>query len=147
MHRVGGILRRFISEYGLESGLTLEKIKNHWLKLVGRTIAEHTSPNDIKGKTIFILVDTPQWMHHLSFYKDEIIEKLMSYNINDVRFRLGRLPEETDFRAEKNNILLSEEDSQYIENAVSGLKDDELREKMRLLFTRALTNRKKRFKE
>lgn len=147
MHRVGGILKRFISEYGLESGLTLEKIRNHWLKLVGQTIAEHTSPDSIKGETIFIVVDTPQWMHHLSFYKDEIIEKLMSYNINDVRFRLGRLPEETNFQAEKNNILLSEEDSQYIKNAVSGLKDDELREKMRLLLTSALTNRKKQFKE
>lgn len=149
MQPLNNILKKFISDYGLEAGLTLTTIKNQWIRLVGHTIAAHTSPDIIKGKTIFVTVDTPQWMHHLSFYKQEICEKLKPYKVTEVRFKLGKLPVGDSFRKradaeqEVNNITLSEEDSRYIENTIRSIKDNELKERFRLLLTNALSRKKR----
>jgi len=133
MQRVGGILKGFVKDYGLETGLTLVRIKDQWTNLVGLTIALHTSPDIVKGKTIFILVDTPQWMHHLSFYKQEILEKLKDYKIENIRFKLGRIPERADVKQEIPTISLSDEDFRYIEDTIKDIRDDELKEKFRKL--------------
>lgn len=144
MQHVGSILKKFVNDYGLEAGLTLTTIKNQWGALVGQTLAAHTSPDLIKGKTIFITVDTPQWMHHLSFYRQEILEKLKNYKIDKVRFKLGRVDENPATEYEKtSHCELSEEDSRYIENTIRSLKDNELREKFRILLSDTLSHKKK----
>ncbi len=149
MQRAGNILKKFTKEYGLEGGLTLQAIKNQWEHLVGQTIALHTSPDIIKGKILTLVVDTPQWMHHLSFYKQDICEKLKPYKVTEIRFKLGRLPVEDSFRKrvdikqEINNISLTEEDSRYIENTLRSIKDNELKERFRMLLTNALKHKRK----
>ena len=145
MQRVGGILKRFVKDYGLETGLHLAGIKTQWQKLVGQTLAAHTSPDIIKGKTIFINVDTPQWMHHLSFYKQEMLEKLKNYGIENVRLKLGRLNEScADEIKTSNAYQLTEEDAKYIEDTIQNLKNDELKEKFRRLLSDALRHEKRK---
>ncbi len=144
MQRAGSILKKFLHNYGLETGLTLATIKNQWLKLVGQTIAIHTSPDLIKGNTLFINVDTPQWMHHLSFFKQDLCHKLKPYRITEVRFKLGKLPEAVNISKEVNNVSLSEEDLRYIENTVRSVKDDGLKEKFRILLASTLTLKNRR---
>lgn len=144
MQRVGSILKKFVSDYGLESGLTLTAIKNQWIGIVGHTIALHTSPDVIKGKTIFITVDTPHWMHHMGFYKQDILEKLKPYKIDGVRFKLGKLPERAVVEQAISDILLTEEDSRYIESTVKSIKDSELKERFRRLLTNALRKKDKK---
>jgi len=145
MQRVGSILKKFVNDYGLEAGLILTTIKNQWNILVGQTLASHTSPDVIKGKTIFIVVDTPQWMHHLSFYKQEILEKLKDYKVENVRFKLGRVDENPAGEYKKtSHYELSEEDSRYIENTVRSLKDNELKEKFRILLVDALRHKRRK---
>jgi len=149
MYPLTSILNKFIKDYGLEAGLTLNKIRNQWAGLVGHTIAMHTSPDIIKGNTIFIAVDTPQWMHHLSFYKQEICEKLKPYKITEVRFKLGKLPagdssqKREDAGRKADNVSLTEEDSRFIENTLRSIKDNELKEKFRVLLTDALSRTKR----
>jgi len=150
MQRAGSILRQFIKDYGVESGLTLQRIRNQWKSLVGEAIALHTSPAMLKGKTIFITVDTPQWMHHLSFYKQEITEKLKLYKLEDVRFRIGKIEENlnnepriTENLSTRCFTQLTDEDVRYIENTVETLKDTELKEKFRHLLSNALRHKKK----
>lgn len=138
MQRVGNILKQFIRGYSLERGLRLERIKAEWVNLVGDTIATHTYPQRMEGKTIFITVDTPQWMHHLSFYKEEILEKLQPYGVEAVRFKIGNLPEKIDIKQKITLIHLTDEDSRYIENAIKNIKDEELKEKLRVLLTHGL---------
>ena len=148
MQRAGNILKKFIKTLGLEAGVTLSEIRNHWIKIVGETIATHTSPDIIKGKTIFITVDTPQWMHHLSFFKHEIIEKLKPYRVAEIRFKLGKLSDEDSFRErtgikqQSKNIPLTEEDLLYIENTVKSIKDDDLKERLRTLLKNALKTKR-----
>ncbi len=148
MQRTGNILRKFIKDHGLETGLTLTTIKSQWEKLVGQSIAVHTSPDIIRGKTIFIIVDTPQWMHHLGFYKEDICEKLKPFKVTEIKFKLGRLPVEDSFRKREdvkrkaNTIPLTEEDSLYIENTIRSIEDNELKGKFRALLTNSLKHKK-----
>lgn len=144
MQRVGSILKKIVGDYGLETGLSLAKIKKQWTNLVGQTLASHTFPDIIKGRTIFITVDTPQWMHHMSFYGQEIAEKLKSYNIDKVRFRLGKICSNPGCEGTNRDIYkLSDEEIRYIEDTIKRVKSDELKEKFRLLLTHAIGHKKK----
>ncbi len=145
MQRAGNILRKFTKELGLEGGIRLNVIRNQWANIVGQTIAAHTAPDTIKGKILTLTVDTPQWMHHLSFYKEEISIKLKSYDVTGVRFRLGKLPEKANGGGERENLILTDDDLRYIENTLKNIKDEELKEKFRTLLTHGLTKGKLRF--
>ena len=84
-------------------------------------------------------------MHHLSFYKQEILEKLKNYGIENVRLKLGRLNEDSVNKFKTANAYqLTEEDSRYIENTIKNLKDDELKEKFRTLFSDALRHKRRK---
>ena len=121
MQRAGNILRKFTKEFGLEGGIRVNAIRNQWVNIVGQTIAAHTCPDTIKGKILFLTVDTPQWMHHLSFYKEEISRKLQSYKVTEIRFKLGKLPERANGGGERENFILTDEDLRYIENTVKNI--------------------------
>jgi len=143
MQSLQNILRTFVKSYGLEGGVSLNALRNKWTDIVGQTISAHTCPDILKGNVLTIIVDTPQWMHHLSFFKEEIISKLKSYNVNEVRFRIGRLPEEPTEVRKAGDIDLSEDDLRYMENTLRNLKDEELREKFRTLIAHGLMKGKK----
>jgi hypothetical protein len=144
MEALNSILKKFIKDLGLESGIILNTIRNQWNEIVGQTIAAHTFPETIKGRVLTLLVDTPQWMHHLSFYKEEIIQKLKPYNMTGVRFKLGRLPERSNGRQEEDNPILTEDDQRYIENTLRNIEDEELKEKLRTLLIHGLTRGKQK---
>jgi hypothetical protein len=143
MQRAGNILKKFIRDYGLEAGLKLPGIRRLWASLVGQPIATHSFPDTVSGTTLFVIVDTPQWMHHLSFYKHEIIEKLSSHDIKDIRFKIGKLPPPTDGTIEVVDSHLTEEDAEYIRNTVEIIKDKDLKKKFRSWLTRSLSRKRK----
>ncbi len=143
MQLLNRILKKFIKGLDLESGIALNNLKNQWVNVVGQTIAAHTSPDTIRGKMLIITVDTPQWMHHLSFYKEDISGKLKPYNITKIRFKLGRLSEKVATGRQENNVTLTEEDLRYLKNTLKNIKDEELKEKFRRLITHGLTRGEK----
>ncbi|RJQ43651.1 MAG: DUF721 domain-containing protein [Nitrospiraceae bacterium] len=136
------ILKAFIQDHGLGSGIVLNVIRRQWINIVGQTIAAHTFPDTIKGKVLTLVVDTPQWIHHLSFFKEDIAEKLRPYDINEVRFRIGKLPGQTKEEDRPEYKELSEDDSRYIENTLKNLKDEELKERFRALIVHGLTRKR-----
>ena len=144
MESLHNILRNFVKDFGIEGGAGLNAIRRLWPDIVGPTIAVHTFPDTIKNKVLTITVDTPQWMHHLSFYKEDISEKLRSYNIGGIRFRIGRIPEISPEQPGELNVELTEDDLRYIENTVKNIKDEELKEKFRVLITHGLTKGRKK---
>ncbi|MBI4848189.1 MAG: DUF721 domain-containing protein [Nitrospirae bacterium] len=143
MQSLQNILNTFIKDYGIEGGVALNAIRIQWDKLVGQAVAAHTFPDTIKNKVITLIVDTPQWLHHLGFFKEEIITKLKPYNISEIRFRIGRLPEKTKEKQETQDNELSEDDLRFLENTLKGLKDEELKEKFRTLIVHGLKRGKK----
>lgn len=142
MHALQEILRKLAKNYGIEGGAILNSIRRNWKDIVGKTIAIHTAPDTIKNRTLSIKVDTPQWMHHLSFFKEDIIEKLKSYNVKDVRFRIGRLSQTIEKTSKQDDIILSDDDQRYLENTIHSVKDEELKEKFKSLISHGLTKGK-----
>jgi hypothetical protein len=142
MHPLNSILRNFLKDLDLESGLRLTDITKKWDIIVGQTIAAHASPYVLKGDTLTLIVDTPHWMHHLSFYKGEISSKLKKFNVKEIRFKLGRLPQKTRKGDEIYTAALTDSDSRYIEDTLKGIKDKELKEKLRLLLKHGITKGK-----
>lgn len=144
MQSLQNILGKCIREFGIEGAVVLKTIKNQWVNIVGETIAMHTFPDTIKSNILTLIVDTPQWMHHLSFFKEEISEKLKHYNVSGIRFRLGRLPEKKGRVYRSETIELSDEEMDYIDNTLRNLKDEDIREKFRTLMKHGLTKGKRK---
>lgn len=139
MHPLNSILRKFIKDFDLTGGLKLSEIKNHWRNIVGNTIASHTCPYILRDRILTLTVDTPQWMHHLGFFKEEIKDKLKEYNVHEIRFSLGILPEILENKIETDTIEISDSDNRYINNTLRVIKDKELKERFRVLLVHAVT--------
>ena len=143
MNSLRNILGKFVKDIGIDSGVALNKLRKQWIDLVGKPIAVHTYPDSVKSGHLSVVVDTPQWIHHLGFYKSDILDKLKPFGVNSIRFRLGRIPEYLNEDTNPEDPELSEDDLRYIDNTVNSLKDEELRDKFRTLIRHGLTKGKK----
>jgi len=139
MHSLNTVLRKFVKDFGLEGGAALIKLRREWANIAGQTIASHTSPFTIKSNVLTLTVDTPQWMHHLSFLKEEMLGKLDKFNISEIRFRIGKLPEAAQTVTDSCDRMLTDDDKQFISNTLKGIKDKELKKSFRRLLTHGLT--------
>ncbi|MBF0613508.1 MAG: DUF721 domain-containing protein [Magnetococcales bacterium] len=65
-----------------------------WEQVVGASLAAHTEPVKLQEGVLTIRVDSPVWMHQLSFLQDELLEKLASLWQEDsvLRIELQRAP-------------------------------------------------------
>lgn len=142
MESLHKILGQYTKDLGIESGSVLNAIRRKWPGIVGPAVAAHTFPDTISSKVLIIIVDTPQWMHHLSFFKEEISEKLRFCNMQGVRFKLGRIPEIKDVPPGKEDTVLADDDLRFLENTIGNIKDEELKETFRKLIVHGLTKGK-----
>jgi len=144
MHSLNTVLKKFVKDFGLEGGAALTNLQKQWANIAGQTIASHTSPFTIRNSVLMLTVDTPQWMHHLSFVKEEMLDKLEKFNISEVRFRLGKLPEAAHTVTDNCEKMLTDDDQRFIENTLKSIKDKELKKSFRRLLTHALTKGKQK---
>lgn len=49
------------------------------------------SASALISEQLTINVDSPQWLHEISFYKEDIIKKLHIFGVKDIRLRVGRV--------------------------------------------------------
>ena len=139
MQRLHNILRNIFKDTEIDQGTAVLSLRKKWPSIVGQPVAVHTWPDTVRNRIITILVDTPQWMHHLSFFTAEIRAKLAPYDIADIRFRLGRIPEAEGRTEKEEETALSDEDARYLENTLREIGDSGIREKFRSLITHGLT--------
>ncbi len=129
------ILNKFIRENGIQESITLLEIKKNWYRLFAKPLSLHMSPSNLSEGNLVINVDSNMWLQELNFYKDEVIKKLQSYGIKNVRFRLGKIFKEiiksnlTPHKIKSNS--LAPEELSFIENALSVISDSELRDRIR----------------
>ncbi len=85
-----------IQETGLESTVSLHKIKKNWDKIVGKTNARNTQPLALKKGILTIAVSSPVWMTQARFYKTSFIMKMNNFcnyrnsTIHDIQFKLDK---------------------------------------------------------
>jgi len=136
MYPLRSLLERFSRQHSIDDGLIIERIRSNWAETVGDTISLHTHPETIRHGVITVLVDSPQWLHHIGFYKSKIIEVLSEYGIKDVRLRLGRIPSRGT--PPRGHRRLTPTDEAFIEDSIRVIKDEDLRERFRSLMRNAL---------
>lgn len=143
MKRADSLLIPFIRELGIEDGVRLAEIKKNWYNLFNKPLSYHMSPFMLSKGEILLNVDSPVWLQELNFYKEDIIKKLSPYSVKDVRFRLGRVStkQNTEYRTQNTEVKpLTTYELSYIEEVVSPISDEALREIVRRTIQKALTS-------
>ena len=52
------------------------KVFERWPEIVGQRLAEHTKPQRIVAKKLFVEVDDPLWHSQLKYLKQDILDKI-----------------------------------------------------------------------
>ncbi len=133
LKKLSVLISPLLKELDIEDGVRFESIKKDWQQLFNMPISLHMSPARLKEGELLINVDSPVWLQQLSFYKADIIKKLSPFGVGTVRFRLGRVSAKTEsgVRSQKSKVRrLTTEELSYIEDTVSPISDQELRDKI-----------------
>lgn len=128
MKSTGTLLGPIVKRLGIEEGVRLIRIRNDWHTIFDSPLSLHMSPSILSEGELLLNVDSPIWIQQLSYYKREILTKLSTYGVRDVRFRVGRITREKQLRQSTAAITeLSSEDALFISGLVSDIRDDELK--------------------
>jgi len=144
--RVGTFLKQALGSKGIdEARLSRYQAWLIWDKVVGKQIANRARPLRFRQGILEVQVDHPVWMQQLQMLKPQILAKLNQQlpnaDITDIYLRKtssptaqrqpATQPEPPKWQQEE----LTVEETQQIENQLESLKNPELRDEMRRLFT------------
>ncbi len=144
MKRADSLLAPFIRTLGIEDAVKLERIKKEWAGVFERPIPLHMSPAKLKDGELLINVDSPVWMQQLNFFKEDITKKLHCFGIKTVRFKLGRVLPWGKQEIISKGQSLTANDHSYIEETVSSISDQELRERIKKAIEKSITFKRQR---
>jgi len=140
--RADSVLIPFIRELGIEDGVKLAEIRRNWYNLFDKPLSYHMSPLILSKGEILLNVDSPVWLQELTFYKEDIIKKMSSYGVKTVRFRLGRVSTKvkSGIQSWKSRVKqLTTEELSYIEETVSKINDEKLKETVQKAMKKSFT--------
>jgi hypothetical protein len=125
------------SNRGIEDTVRLSRIKSVWQNIFEEPVSLHMSPAFLKEGELLINVDSPAWLQQLGFYKEYIIKKLQSasggFDINAVRLKLGKVSynNKKNGRAIPKRNVLTKNEMVFINETISSIQNNELRESIR----------------
>ncbi|PKL51716.1 MAG: hypothetical protein CVV37_05085 [Nitrospira bacterium HGW-Nitrospira-1] len=142
MKKTGAVLAPLLKNLGLESSVRLVRIRHDWYGIFDEPITSHLFPVSFSEKELLLHVTSPIWMQQFSYHKSEILKKLSAYGVEDIRFRLGRIPQR------KQEILpdckapeLTRENRFFIAELLSDISDETLKETIKKAVEKSLTSR------
>jgi hypothetical protein len=133
LDKLSSTLGRMLKVHGLQGHLSEYRIFGQWEQTVGAVIARHAQPQSVRGKKLFLSVDSPAWMQQLSLLKPEIIEKvnrnLGRDAIKEIALKLGEIVSTKGHQAEEPPppAPLNAEEREKIEQYVQDIHDPETR--------------------
>ena len=143
MKRADSLLAPLLKDSGIGSGVAFAGIKKNWFSLFQKPLSHHISPCLLTAGELLINVDSPAWLQELKFFKEDIQKKLHPYGIRSVRFRLGRVSmnvmSDNKSRAPVARKL-DEEERSFIENAVTNIDDDGMKQTVKKTIEKAITS-------
>jgi predicted nucleic acid-binding Zn ribbon protein len=137
VERAGSALGPLIKDLGLEDALRLYRIKQSWKDILGEPLAMHAAPTALKGGVLHINISTPAWLQQAGYYKAQILEKLGRLGVADIRLKLGKIQFSSPPKA-KERLSYKEPDTALIEELLSSIEDDEVKEAVRRAARKAL---------
>jgi hypothetical protein len=136
-------------DLGVSERIKLDNLRRSWASVFKGPLAGHTAPVDLKEGILTVAVDSPAWLQHLRFLKNEMASKLTSFGVSDVRLRHGSVRRGMEAAAGQGKWdgpvfrRLTEQETESIEDAVSDIEDGELRGIVRSVLTKS-AGRKRR---
>ncbi|MCP3922376.1 MAG: DUF721 domain-containing protein [Desulfobacterales bacterium] len=92
---ISGFLKETLKSYTKTNSSGMTAIWDNWNDAVGEKIAENAQPAAFKGETLLVYVSSSTWMQHLSFLKNDIIDKinesLEEKSVKDIKFKIGNI--------------------------------------------------------
>jgi hypothetical protein len=137
VERADSALGPLIKDLGLEDALRLYRIKQSWKEILGEPLAMHAAPTALKGGVLHINIATPVWLQQAGYYKAQILEKLGRLGVVDIRLKLGKIRFSAPPKA-KEEQPYKEPDPTLIEELLSSIEDDEVKEAVRRAARKAL---------
>ena len=141
--KASDILSVLMKDYGLGAKTHEYKILKLWDSTFGDNISSHTQPVRLIRGALTVMVDSPAWMHQLTFYRDELIEKVNDRIgkkiVTDIRFKVGKVETKKtpDSQLSTPNFQMSPQQSEKIEGYLKAVKDTEIREAIKKAITKA----------
>lgn len=144
---VGEVLRKWFNRKKLRLQFLDRFLLESWERAVGPRIAGKARPYMVKERTLFVKVSSSVWMHQLQFLKGDILEKLNGLlgagrEMESLRFSIGTV--EKKGPPPRPAAPLSDRERAWIDDQVSLLRDEDLREVLRKAMTTSLMSRKGR---
>lgn len=69
------------------------QIYSNWGKIVGKLLAQHSAPVDLRNKTLVVNVESSAWMYMLKLRQAQILGKIKKLvddkDIQDIKLRIG----------------------------------------------------------
>ncbi|MEW6682408.1 MAG: DciA family protein [Nitrospirota bacterium] len=137
------LIPSLFASFGLTAKLDEHRLIAAWPRIVGPQIAAHAAPQEVRGKTLWVVVDSSTWLHQLTLLKPLLLAKLGPHVgkavVRDVRFVIGEVsaPADTGAAPPLSAAPLTPEDEAAVDQAVSALPDADLRESLARLLRRA----------
>ena len=75
---ISQVIQGLINQYGLEGPMAEHRLREQWAEIVGQPIADHTRPDQIRYRKLYLFVDSPAWMQEMLFLKPVLLEKINS---------------------------------------------------------------------
>jgi hypothetical protein len=140
---LSSILEGLARRMGIESKLLESRLQRDWVSIVGKPIASNTWPDQIRYKKLYLLVHNSVWMHHLTFLKPALIQKINSVAggelVTEIVLRVGEIPPcaivSATTPAFNDEFTVSEVLLAEVSSHVSAIQDPDLR----LLFTSVIS--------
>lgn len=93
---MGSMIARLFREQKREGHLLLGALRQHWPAIVGEKLGRVTWPLRLEGHTLWVAAKDSAWVYELQFLKTELLDSVRTWlaaeTVQDMRFRLGRIP-------------------------------------------------------
>lgn len=139
----GSLLRDLLQQRGMAEKLQDYRAWQVWDEVVGPQIAARARPSRLRDGVLEVRVDHPVWMQQLQLMKPSILARLAQHlkggGIRDIFLQRGRVeaPPQAPVRVVSPPLPpLDECELAAVERVVEIVADTELRQRLRVLFTR-----------
>lgn len=154
---LGRVLDKLATALGLRARLGQEMVLLAWPAVVGKEIARITRPQEMRGGVLVVRVRTSTWANQLTFFKDDIINRLNqganTVAVSDIRWVIGfggpvkgsgSIPQEAHdppIPGEGVPIPLTDAERDQAEVLVAQVADDSMRMAWRQFVTGEISRR------
>jgi hypothetical protein len=134
-------VKNYVQESVPDKVYLLVRIRQEWVKIVGNSIAFHTSPYSFVNNSLTVHVDDPIWIQELNLRKDDIKANIIKYIPNPgvnlsaigIKFKNGDItvtPAESK-KEEDPLMRLDKATLDKIDSLVAAIEDKKLRDALR----------------